>query len=167
MLIRFSQTRSGSTGKTYYGATTDTAWVAESPNPHEATQIHVLIEKLIDNGSSFAVTVGALRSALKQASAGGVVLAHSIDEEIIKYLIIGNGAIDINGTVYSAKNQMYATGSTRTHGYTTEITLLTSVIKSCYTPDEPIENLLKKFTHTTTPRTRIKDAGYSILVLQI
>ena len=91
----------------------------------------------------------------------------SIDDDTIKYLIIGNGAIDINGTVYTAKNQMYATGSTRTHGYTTEITLLTSAIKSCYTPSEPIEDLLKKFTHTTTPRARIKDAGYSILVLQI
>lgn len=167
MLIRFSQTRSGFTGKTYYGATTDTGWVAESPNTHEATQINALIEKLIDNGSSFAVTVGALHSALKQAPAGGVVLAQSIDEERIKYLIIGNGAIDANGTLYTAENQTYATGSIHTHGYTTEITLLTSAIKSCYTPDEPIENLLKKFTHTTTTRTRIKDAGYSILVLQI
>lgn len=167
MLIRFSQTLSGSTGKTYYGATTDTAWVAESPNPHEATQINTLIEKLIDDGSSFAVTIGALRSALKQASAGGVALVQSIDDDTVKYLIIGNGAIDINGTVYTAKNQTYVTGSIRTHGYTTEITLLTSAIKSCYTPDEPIENLLKKFSHTTTPHARIKDAGYSILVLQI
>lgn len=167
MLIRFSQTLSGFTGKTYYGAIDNTAWVTESPNPHEATQINTLIEKLIDNGSSFAVTVGALRSALKQASASGVALVQSIDDDTIKYLIIGNGAIDINGTVYTAKNQTYITGSIRTHGYTTEITLLTSAIKSCYTPDEPIENLLKKFTHTTTTRTRIKDAGYSILVLQI
>lgn len=167
MLTQFSQTLSGSTGKTYYGATTDTAWVTESPNPHEATQINTLIEKLIDDGSSFAVTVGALRSALKQASAGSVALAQSIDDDTIKYLIIGNGAIDINGTVYTAKNQTYVTGSIRTHGYTTEITLLTSAIKSCYTPDEPIENLLKKFTHTTTLNPHAKDAGYSILVLQI
>lgn len=62
MLIRFSQTLSGSTGKTYYGATTDTAWVTESPQPHEATQINTLIEKLIDDGSSFAVITGALRA---------------------------------------------------------------------------------------------------------
>lgn len=167
MLIRFSQTRSGFTGKTYYGATTDTAWVAESPNPHEATQINALIEKLIDNGSSFAVTVGALRSALKQASASGVVLAQSIDEEIIKYLIIGNGAIDVSGAVHTAENQTYATGSIHTHGYTTKITLLTSAIKSCYTPNEPIEKLLKKFTHTTPLNPYAKDCGYSILVLQI
>lgn len=167
MLTQFSQTRSGSTGKTYYGATTDTAWVTESPHPHEATQIHALIEKLIDNGSSFAVTVGALRSALKQASAGGVVLAQSIDEEIIKYLIIGNGAIDVNGTVHTAENQTYATGIIHTHGYTTKITLLTSAIKSCYTPNEPIETLLKNFTHTTTLNPHTKDTGYSILVLQI
>lgn len=167
MLILFSQTLSSFTGKTYYGATTDTAWVTESPNPHEAMQINTLIEKLIDDGSSFAVITGALRSALKQASAGGVALVQSIDDDTIKYLIIGNGAIDINGTVYTAKNQTYVTGSIRTHGYTTEITLLTSAIKSCYTPDEPIENLLKKFTHTTTLNPHAKDCGYSILVLQI
>lgn len=167
MLTRFSQTLSGSTGKTYYGATTDTGWVAESPNTHEATQINALIEKLIDNGSSFAVTVGALRSALKQAPAGGVVLAQSIDEEIIKYLIIGNGAIDVNGTVHTAENQTYATGIIHTHGYTTKITLLTSAIKSCYTPNEPIESLLKKFPHTATLNPHAKDCGYSILVLQI
>lgn len=167
MLILFSQTLSGFAGKTYYGATDDTAWVTESPNPHEATQLHALIEKLIDNGSSFAVITGALRATLKQVTGSGVALVQSIDDDTIKYLIIGNSAIDINGTVHTAKNQTYATGNTRTHGYTTEITLLTSAIKSCYTPDEPIEDLLKKFTHTTTPRTRIKDAGYSILVLQI
>ena len=73
----------------------------------------------------------------------------------------------MNKILHETTNQAYTTGSVRTHGYTTEITLLTSAIKSCYTPDEPIENLLKKFTHTTTTRTRIKDAGYSILVLQI
>lgn len=97
------------------------------------------------------------------------MLTQSIDEEIIKYLIIGNGAIDVNGTLHTAENQTYATGSIHTHGYTTEITLLTSVIKSCYTPDEPIEKLLKKFTHTTTlnPPAKDKDTGYSILVLQI
>jgi hypothetical protein len=167
MLIRFSQTLSGFTGKTYYGATDDTAWVTESPNPHEATQLHALIEKLIDDGSSFAVITGALRSALKQAPAGGVALVQSIDDDTIKYLIIGNGTIDINGTVYTAKNQTYATGSTRTHGYSTEITLLTSAIKSCYTPSEPIEDLLKKFAHTTTLHPQNKDTGYSILVLQI
>lgn len=137
------------------------------PTPHEATQINTLIEKLIDNGSSFAVTVGALRSALKQASASGVVLTQSIDEEIIKYLIIGNGAIDVNGTVHAAENQAYATGNIHTHGYATKITLLTSAIKSCYTPNEPIEDLLKKFTHTTTLNPHIKDTGYSILALQI
>lgn len=167
MLTRFSQTLSGFTGKTYYGATTDTGWVAESPDPHEATQINALIEKLIDNGSSFAVITGVLRATLKQVTGSGVVLAQSIDEERIKYLIIGNGAIDVNGTLHTAENQTYATGSIHTHGYTTKITLLTSGIKSCYTSNEPIETLLKKFTHTTTLNPHAKDAGYSILVLQI
>ena len=167
MLTRFSQTLSGSTGKTYYGATDDTAWVTESPNPHEATQLHALIEKLIDDGSSFAVITGALRATLKQITGSGVALTQSIDDDTIKYLIIGNSAIDVNGTLYTAGNQTYATGSIHTHGYTTEITLLTSAIKSCYTPDEPIEKLLKKFTHTTTLNPHAKDAGYSILVLQI
>ena len=166
MLTRFAQTTAGTTITTY-GVALNTAWVIESANSQTAPLVEAHIEKLIENGASFAVITGSLRSIINPATDGIAIIATDTNEEIIKYLIIGNGAIDVNGTLHTAENQTYTTGSIHTHGYTTEITLLTSAIKSCYTPDEPIENLLKKFTHTTTPRPRIKDTGYSILVLQI
>lgn len=166
MLTRFAQTTTGTTHVTY-GAISNTAWVIESTNPSTVSQVETHLEKLIENNASFAVITGSLRSIINPATDGIAIIATDTDEEIIKYLIIGNGAIDVNGTVHAAENQAYATGNIHTHGYATKITLLTSAIKSCYTPNEPIEDLLKKFTHTTTLNPHAKDTGYSILVLQI
>lgn len=166
MLTRFAQTTTGTTITTY-GVALNTAWVIESANSQTAPLVEAHIEKLIENSASFAVITGSLRSIINPATDGIAIIATDTDEEIIKYLIIGNGAIDVNGTVHTAENQTYATGIIHTHGYTTKITLLTSAIKSCYTPNEPIESLLKKFTHIATLNPHAKDCGYSILVLQI
>lgn len=166
MLTRFAQTTTGTTHVTY-GAISNTAWVIESTNPSTVSQVETHLEKLIENNASFAVITGSLRSIINPATDGIAIIATDTDEEIIKYLIIGDSALAMNKILHETTNQAYTTGSIRTHGYTTEITLLTSAIKSCYTPDEPIEKLLKKFTHTTTLNPHAKDAGYSILVLQI
>lgn len=166
MLTRFAQTTTGTTVTTY-GVALNTAWVIESANSQTAPLVEAHIEKLIENSASFAVITGSLRSIINPATDGIAIIATDTDEEIIKYLIIGGSALAMNKILHETTNQAYTTGSVRTHGYTSEITLLTSGIKSCYTPNEPIESLLKKFTHTATLNPHAKDTGYSILVLQI
>lgn len=167
MLTRFAQTTIGAV-TTAYGISSDTAWVIESTSPHTVPLIEAHIERLVESNASFAVLTGSLRSVINPATDGVAIVATTTDEEAVKYLVIGNSALSINGDLHTVEpSRAYAAGAYTTHGYGTEIALLTSAIKTCYTPSEPFEDSLKKLTHNTTATRQVKDTGYSILVLQI